>query len=268
MMMGFRCTALLCFTATAAAVTRIQPAPVFRVSLSRHRTKITAQLAGWTEHVNEAGSYFFCSEQTGECQWDPPQFAQEGYGDGAQQGYSSGNSDQQGYGGNAAQQGATQALWRLVPTTGVFTQYDVRNGEQQTLGRYDMIIDSAEREDESLYVSRQQCIVQVAADGSATLASIGRPSTLCRRRSNAPWFGLRRMRPLGDDIGYDGAHVLKDGEQISLDHRNPEGTIFTVMCQTAESAEDVGGGYDAHAQYQYSDDGNWVWNGAEWVPAR
>ena len=123
----------------------------------------------------------------------------------------------------------------------------------------------------SLYVSRQQCAVQVAADGAALLVNLGKPLTLFRAHQGAPWNALRGSRPcFADDMAYDQTHLLTDGEQISLDMRNPESSVFTVVCQQ-ESAVSVGGGGGGGGgaqQFQYSDDGNWVWNGSEWVPAR
>lgn len=192
------------------------------------RSLPAAQLPGWTTLVDQdSGSTYFCNEQTGQCQWEPPD-------------------------------SGAQMIWRVVPTAGVLTDHAVRGGEEQVLGRFDMA-------DPSPYVSRKQCLVQVAANGSgATLVSTGKPLTLYRAHSSAPWYVLRKSRPLGDDIGYDDAttHALSDGEQISIDMRNPEGAIFTVCCCQADGSA---GGTDDRVQY--SEDGLWVWNGAEWVPS-
>ena len=240
-MSPLRCTVLACLAAMAPALT---PTPVLRAPLGRGQRsrQVFAQLAGWTSHVDEeSGLAYYCDAQTGECQWEPPQAAA---------------AQQQGYG--------AQVTWRLVPTTGVCNvAFNVGNDQQQVLGRSHMT-------EQSLYVSRKQCIVQVAPDGTATLVSIGKPLTLYRAHNDAPWCGIRKSKPLGDDIGYDdgGTHVLADGEQISLDMREPEAAVFTILCQQEERREesaDVGGGYGS--QY-FSDDGNWMWNGAEWVPAR
>jgi len=121
----------------------------------------------------------------------------------------------------------------------------LREGEEHTLGRFDM-------DEQSLYVSRRQCLVQVE-NGVASLISVGKPPTLWRANAYSPWMILRKGRPLGDDIGFDGAHVLADGEQISLDIRNPEGAIFTVTCE--EEGADTGyplqqGGYGEFQQQQ------------------
>lgn len=166
---------------------------------------------------------------------------------------------QQGY-------GTQQLLWRLVPAAGVLSEYTLCPGEETVLGRFDMV-------QQSPFVSRKQCEVQIAADGSATLASIGKPSTLLRRAGQAaPWYVLRRAedeRPIPLSLGLPvptfGPCVLSNGDQISLDCHNPESAVFTIVCQDEGAAS--GGGYDA-AQMQYSDDGQWLWNGAEWVPAR
>jgi len=151
--------------------------------------------------------------------------------------------------------------------------YAVRNGEEQILGRYDML-------EPSLYVSRQQCIVQVAVDGTAVLVSTGKPWTLYRPgrepyvkdmgllvwagRDGRPWYGMRRSRPLGDDIGFSGTIALEDGDEISLDMRNPESAVFTIKLFDVTGSDEARamGGYDT----QLSDDGHWMWNGAEWVP--
>ena len=195
------------------------------------------RLNSWTTATDEtSGATYYYNEQTGEAQWEPPQ----------------------GYGG-------AQALWHAVPTSGVYSQYAMRSGEEQVLGRFDMV-------EQSPYVSRQQCLVRVAADGTATVISTGKPPTLIRAHCDAPWFVLRKSRTLydvveNDDIwqqllqGLEGTHVLSDGEQISLDIRNPEAAVLTIRCQ--DEVTGAVGGYDA----QYSDDGSWKWDGAEWIPA-
>ena len=90
----------------------------------------------------------------GESSWDPPQ---QGFG--AQQGY------------------GAQVVWNLMPVSGAYQPApgSVGNGQEQVLGRYDMV-------EQSVYVSREQCAVQVAADGSAKLVSLGKPPTLVRAR--------------------------------------------------------------------------------------
>ena len=103
--------------------------------------------------------------------------------------------------------------------------------------------------EQNLYISRMQCIVQVAADGTATLVSTGKPPTAVRA-PNDSWYSVWLTN--GEQ------HALVNGEQIGLDCKNPEGYFFTVTCEEDASAYGK----------QYSDDGNWMWNGTEWVPAR
>ena len=188
--------------------------------------------SNWIQcHDEVSGNTYYYDQQTGESQWRPP----------------------------ANQQGAQQLIWRVLPASaGIwkYSEYAVRNGEEQVLGRYDMA-------EPSVYVSRKQCLVEVDDSGIATLLSIGKPLTLCRARGEASWRGLRKARPLGDDIGFDGAHILADGDQISLDMRNPDTSIFTVVCDDASDA--MRSGYD---DARYSDDGEWMWDGADWVPTR
>lgn len=229
-----RLSAFSLIVATYSAVTALRPTPalVQKVPLHGQRTSNLLAQNSWTTAVDENGAQFYYNAQSGQSQWEPPQVvAQQGHG----------------------------ALWRAVPTTGVHSEYAVRSGEELILGRFDML-------DQSLYVSRQQCIIQVAAHGTATLISTGKAPTLYRQYSGAPWYVLRRSRPLGDDIGYDGTHDLSDGEQICLDIGNPECAIFTLFCQDEGNGV---GGYDAQnsARHVYSDDGNWMWNGSEWIAA-
>ena len=199
------------------------------------RVQRTSKLsASWTTLADATGATYYYNDQTGESQWEVPHYR-------------------------------AQALWHAVPTSGVYSEYAMRGGEERVLGRFDMI-------EQSPYVSRQQCLVRVAADGTATVLSTGKPPTLIRAHYDAPWFVLRKSRTVydyvgNDDIwqqllqGLDGAHVLSDGEQISLDIRDPESALFTIRCQ--DEATGLVGGYDA----QYTDDGRWKWDGTEWIPA-
>lgn len=228
-----RLSAFVCFTTTTAALTASSPLSALRLSGFLQRTgKVVAQNT-WATAVDEYGQTFYYNEQTGQSQWEPPPSIH------VQQLYT------------------PPVLWRAVPATGVCSEYAVTSCQEQVLGRADMV-------DQSLYVSRQQCLIQVAADGTATLVSVGKPPTLIRAHTGAPWYVLHRSTPLtdgigcvslGDGIGYVGAqHVLSHGEQVSLDIRNPEGAVFMITC-------------DAQYVAQYSEDGNWTWNGTEWIPA-
>ena len=215
------------FACLAGALTGLRPpaAPARRAPPSLERFgQLFAQLTGWTTHVDEAGQTYYCSELTGQCQWEPLQ------------------------GASAHQR---SKIWRLVPTTGVTCEYTVCPGEEQVLGRYDMSY-------QSLYVSRKQCLVQVAPEGgTATLISLGKPPTLYRAGASAAWQCLWAKQ----SFGFDEAHALADGDQIGLDIRDPEAVMYTVVCEE----ERASAGY---VDEQYSDDGLWMWNGAEWLPAR
>ena len=152
---------------------------------------------------------------------------QQGYGGSPQQGY---GGQQQGYGGQQQGYGG-QAAWRIHPTVGVnghnrfqafgpayanaFQKYSnvpyVLGFENEfVLGRWNMMQPSP-------YVSRQQCIVNLLADGNAVLTCTGKPPTGIRTRGG-------QWNPL-----YNGQqHYLSDGDQVSLDLQyNPEGAVFT-----------------------------------------
>ena len=208
-----RSLALFCLAATAAAMR-----PAMRSQLAQQ--KLLSQ-HGWVTGVDQAsGVTYYTNVQTGQSQWEPPQVA------------------------TPRQAFASQVVWRAVPSPGVSAQYEIRNGEEKTLGRYDMF-------DQNPFVSRLQCVIAVAADGSATCMSIGKPQTLVRAQNGAPWTPLVANEP----------HVLSSGEQIGLYSENPDGAFFTIMCEA-----DTGGGMGGGAQY--SDDGQWMWDGAQWIPAR
>ena len=130
---------------------------------------------------------YYYNDQTGQSQWEPPA-------------------------ASAQQEYTAQVCWRVIPTTGVYTEYALHNGDAQVLGLYDMAGQPYGQ------VAESQCLVQVAADGTATLASLGKRPTSLRARDGAPWFGLRRDAE---------PHVLIDGQQISLDDKNPGGAVFT-----------------------------------------
>ena len=107
------------------------------------------------------------------------------------------------------------------------------------------------------FTSRAQCVVQVAADGTASLTSLGKPPTRVRADYDAPWFTIRK----------DETTPLIDGVQISL--ASPfswtqevgwGAAIFTCCCR--EDSAGMGSNY-----VEYSEDGLWMWDGSEWVAA-
>ena len=212
-----RTFAFVCLAATAAAMR-----PAMRSLLAQQ--KLLSQ-HGWVTGVDEAsGATYYTNTQTGQSQWEPPQVA------------------------TPRQAFAAQVVWRAVPGPGVnpVSQYSIRNGEEQKLGRHDMY-------DQNAFVSRLQCVVAVAGDGAATATSIGKQPTLVRAHSGAPWTELRSNEP----------HILVSGEEIGLYSKNPDSGFFTIVCEQDAASMDGG---QAHG-VQYSDDGQWMWNGAEWVPA-
>eukprot|EP00322_Chrysochromulina_rotalis_P020805 CAMPEP_0115888452 /NCGR_PEP_ID=MMETSP0287-20121206/32314_1 /TAXON_ID=412157 /ORGANISM="Chrysochromulina rotalis, Strain UIO044" /LENGTH=180 /DNA_ID=CAMNT_0003345135 /DNA_START=64 /DNA_END=606 /DNA_ORIENTATION=+ len=154
--------------------------------------------------------------------------AQPGYGTqpgcGTQQGY----GNQPGYGALDDQLGFdTQVTgWHLFPrgprggrTNQVINEYKVPLAGQQVLGRFDVV----EQENQYLTISREQCVVQVAPDGSATLTSTGKPATGWRTGPTVPWTWLQN----GQSI------TLGPGHKISLDQTNPDLAIY--VCQPSAS---------------------------------
>ena len=133
-----------------------------------------------------------------------------------------------------------QVTWLLCENQACFT---LRNGEQQVLGRYnaDHGVQTAYADPSRLrvrdvpvnpYVSRQQCIVQVAMDGSATLCSIGKNPTGWRTHRGAPWQWLMK-----DQVLY-----LNDGFEVTLDVNHPDEAVFTCRRD--------GGGMGGYQQQQ------------------
>jgi len=186
--------------------------------------------SGWTTGIDQgSGEAYYFNEQTGESQWDPPQH-QQGYG--AEQGY------------------AAQLVWSLSEYSGVrgFSLYtpdpndplDNTNPEQQKeLAKYKKLPYSVGCGDEfvlgrwnmkmvKLTVSRVQCRVQVAADGTATLTSYGKGPTLWRARDTTGrgW--------IWDYLYPEESRILADGDKISLDFNDPEAAVFTCNLEYAK----------------------------------
>jgi len=165
------------------------------------------------------------------------------YGYGGQQGYGQGYGQQsygqQGYGG-------AQVCWRLYPAThgvtghsrftgaagsGVQQKYSILPytivpGDEQVLGRWNMVQPSP-------YVSRVQCTVQVGPDGTAYLISHGKPHTMVRRNGQA--ITLFRGQ----------SQVLANGDQVCIDVKNPDYTVFTVAAESGVQQ----GGYQQQGGY-------------------
>ena len=182
------------------------------IPLSRiQRTQVLVAQNNWVTGIDEAtGAAYYYNQQTGESQWEPPQQAAP-----------------QGYG--------AQVIWRLMPAAGVYSEFTVRNGEEVVLGSAHMV-------EQVPTVSEAQCLVQVAADGTATLVSLGYRPTALRARIGAPSFGLKQQA----------THVLRPGEQILLDGVTMSG-IFTCQVETADMGV---GGYPQQQQQQQGGSGN------------
>ena len=142
---------------------------------------------------------------------------QDGYG--GQQGY----GQQQGYGGQQGGWGGggNGEPWRVVGVNGFTGSYTIKPLEQQSCGRYDMQIGSP-------YVSRMQCTIQVSADGSATLQSIGKRTTGWRKPGGY-WTWVQKNERV----------PLTSGDQVALDQSNPEASVFA--CEQGGAGQQAGG---------------------------
>jgi hypothetical protein len=163
-----------------------------------------------------SGNIYYYNELTGESRWEAPD--QQGYG--IQQDY----GDQQGYGGQegygpqhgqhqqgyGASLGACQTLVHVEPTAGVYNTYEVRNGERQVLGRWDMDCPNP-------YISRMQCGIDVAPDGTTFITSVGKPPSALRA-PDGEWYEVRPGE----------SYAVYDGQEFSLDCLKPETAVFTI----------------------------------------
>ena len=198
--------ALACFAATATAL-RLTKAPLSR---GQRSGRLYAQ-SGWTTGTDPDGRVFYVDGRTGQSQWEPPRDVPAGFGE--------------------------QVVWRITPFNGVCSEYAVRNGEEQILGRYDML-------EQKLTVSRAQCVLRVADDGTATLVSVGRCPTTVRPRDGAPCFGLEANYPF----------PLKAFQYVGIDPNEPWGAVFTCQVERAD-----GFGYPQPQQQQrHQGRGGWV----------
>lgn len=170
-----RLLACLLVTSTAALTILRLPSSVQLRRVQRSR-KLFAQQSGlWVTCVDPvSGQKYYHNEQTGQSQWEPPH-----------QGYD------------------VQAQWIVAPTDGVLKEYTLRHGQEQILGRFDMV-------QQNPYVSRAQCLVQVAPDGTASVVSIGKPTTKVLTQGSDAWS--RRTVALEKHQ----THILRDGDQIAL----------------------------------------------------
>lgn len=164
-----------------AAVLRPPTLSRSRLLVAQQQGYTQGQPAGWTTSFDFDGTPYFCSDQTGECQWEPPQWAQQGQ--------------------------SAQVTWSVRGVAGVsgfthpdgFTHLDryrdlpyfVQSGEELVLSRWNMEV-------QKLHVSREQCTVSVLGDGTASLLSCGKPPTLWRSRTGVlPYLSANSRLLLG-----------------------------------------------------------------------
>jgi hypothetical protein len=205
----------------------------------------------WEQVTDESGQTFYYNSETGVSSWDPPQ----GQGALGHEQYHDNSAQQQGGGvwqDNYAQQNTAGvgavSLSGFSGVTGFefqamqndpyrYLPYVVRPGDEQILSRHNMV-------KPKLTVSRMQCKVVVAADGTPTLVSIGRGPTMWRSKMDATW-PCGPWKPLHNGQW----QVLSEGDQISLDQHDPDAAVFAVgVGSTAQQ-----GGFDQHQydQHQY-----------------
>ena len=126
-----------------------------------------------------------------------------------------------------------------------YLPYSLRNGEEQVLSRWNMI-------KQKLTVSRVQSIVQVAADGTATLISCGKGATMWRSKAASEW-------PCGpwNALYKNERRVLQEGDQISLDCHDPDAAVFICSAEGAiQQGEHAAAIQQAeHAQQEYTQHG-------------
>ena len=194
--------------ATAAALTPTL-ASVLRTSGEHGKRTGIAR----AQYYGQGDQYYGQVQPTGQY-YDPNQYGQ------AQQGYTQQDYGGQGYGGL----GAGQGLWQIASNS---KSYGVNTEGEQILGRYDM----EEWVPTRMYVSREQCVVKVDADGSARLVTLGKAPTGWRPRHGGAWQWIRNRE----------RRILSEGDQISLDAKDPEGTVFT--CQKGGLQSSYGSEY-------------------------
>jgi len=180
-----------------------------------------------------------------------------GYGAQVQQGYGQ-MGQQQGYGGQMGQMGqqrpsavANPEAWYIFPRDGASSMlqndYQVLNGQQQVLGRYDLLGNNRGRPDQQ-GISPEQCCVQVAPDGSCcTLYALGQTPTGWRTRPDEPWNWLQpgqsvqlsHHNKITMDVNYPDQAVYKlaDGKQA-----NENGPCWQYVSQYQQGGGQQGGG--------------------------
>jgi len=148
------------------------------------------------------------------------------------------------------QAATAEAMWVIAPADGVLNEYVLRNGDEQVLGRYEMV-------EHNPYVSRAQCLVRVAADGTASVISLGKaqthvvkvPIVLIDLGQGEQWISRTVVLAKGE------SHVLVDREQIALGKEPKNGAlqgIFSVYAAPQDANGQLAG--DTWPSGAYSDD--------------
>ena len=108
-------------------------------------------------------------------------------------------------------------IWHVFPRDGatgmITTEYFVERGQQQALGRYDMV----EYEGQKMHIAPDQCVVVAAEDGSCLYVyAQGTTPTGWRTSPYEQWTW---MQP-GESV------ALENGHKVSLDYQYPESAVF------------------------------------------
>jgi len=160
---------------------------------------------------------------------------QQGYG-GQQQGY---GGQPQGYGGAPAPV-ANQDAWYIFPRDGASSMlqndYQVYNGQQQMLGRFDL--SNAQLRPDQEAISPEQCCIQVSPDGSGcTLYALGQTPTGWRTRPDEPWNWLQPGQ----------STVLYHHHKFTMDYNYPEQAVYKLA--NGKQANDQGPCWQYVSQY-------------------
>jgi hypothetical protein len=108
-------------------------------------------------------------------------------------------------------------MWHIFPRDGATgmlkNDYWVERGQQQVVGRYDMV----EYDGQKMEIAPDQCVMVPAEDGSALYVyAQGQQPTGWRTRPDEPW---NWMNP-GESV------ALYSGHKISLDCNYPESAVY------------------------------------------
>ena len=127
-----------------------------------------------------------------------------------------------------------QAVWQVCGVNGCIT---LGCGQQQILGRFDM---GQTKGRPAYYVSRQQCLLSINFDGSASLTSLGKPPTGWRSVEGEPWQWLRKDK---------GPILMPNGFQLSLNKYDKDGAksggIFNCLPEGLSGYQQQGYGLQA-----------------------